>query len=267
MNSTNGFADILAGLTQGKVVQIVMIITAAWLFITVSQRFLPWLAEQTSGRARQFLLASVPLLRLSVLILAFVLILPRLIEPTVENLVALLGALALALGFAFKDYASSLIAGVVALYETPFRLGDWIEVSGTYGEVKGINMRTVRVVTPDDTVVHIPHLKLWDHLIHNANDGGLNLLCVADFYLHPSHDADLVRHVFEDVALTSPYVQLDQPITVIVAEKPWGTHYRLKAYPVNPRQQFLFTTDLTVRGKAALGQRGVKFALIPAVAS
>jgi hypothetical protein len=43
-------------------------------------------------------------------------------------------------------------------------------------------------------------------------------------------------------------------------EKPWGTHYRLKAYPVEPRDQFQFITDLTVRGKAALLALGAAFA-------
>jgi small conductance mechanosensitive channel len=39
---------------------------------------------------------------------------------------------------------------------------------------------------------------------------------------------------------------------VVVAEKPWGTHYRVKAYPVDGRQEFQFISDLTVRRKAAL---------------
>jgi small conductance mechanosensitive channel len=86
-------------------------------------------------------------LRFLIIILAVVMIIPRIIEPTFENLVAVLGALGLALGFAFKDYVSSLIAGVVTLYEIPYRVGDWIEIDGAYGEVKSINMRTVEIVT------------------------------------------------------------------------------------------------------------------------
>jgi hypothetical protein len=43
----------------------------------------------------------------------------------------------------------------------------------------------------------------------------------------------------------------------------WGTHYRIRAYPLAPRQQFRFTTDLTIRGKAALSQAGVEFCAAP----
>lgn len=51
----------------------------------------------------------------------------------------------------------------------------------------------------------------------------------------------------QDVALTSPFLQLDKPVAVIVQEKPWGAHYRIRAYPVDPHQQFRFITDLTIR--------------------
>jgi small conductance mechanosensitive channel len=265
MNGSGSVSDIFRTLSHANLVQIGLIVVGAWLLIALSARFLPWLAERASGRFRSYLRASVPVLRLLIIIGALVLTVIRVIEPTIDNLMVLLGALGLALGFAFKDYVSSLIAGVVTLYEMPYRPGDWIEVNGAYGEVKSINMRSAEIVTPDDTVVVIPHLKLWDQLIFNANDGGANLQCVSDFYLHPRHDAAQVKHTLYDVALTSTFLQIEKPIRVIVLEKPWGTHYRLKAYPIDPRQQFHFITDLTVRGKAALTGLGVEFAAVPPV--
>ncbi|MDG4553692.1 MAG: mechanosensitive ion channel [Candidatus Competibacter sp.] len=256
----------LSSISEAAIVQILLIAAGAWLLIALAQRLIPALAGRLSGRQRLQALALAPVLRLLVIITTILLVLQRIIEPTFENLVGLLGALGLALGFAAKDYASSLIAGIVALYELPYRPGDWIEVSGTYGEVRAIGMRTVEIVTPDDTVVHIPHLKLWDHAIFNANDGSQHLQCAADFYLHPRHDAAQIHRLLYDVALTSSLLQIDQPIGVIVREKPFGTHYRLKAYPLDPRQQFAFVTDLTVRGKAALLGSGVELASFPTVA-
>lgn len=265
MNGGDDVTGILKRLTQDDLLQIGFIICGLLLLLFLIQRLLPWLAGKFSGPPRFHLLTLVPVSRLVILVVGFVLIIPYLIEPTFQNLVALLGALGLAIGFALKDYASSLIAGIVALYEMPYRTGDWIEINGTYGEVRDIKMRVVEIVTPDDTVVSIPHLKLWDHLIFNANDGGQNLQCVTDFYLHPHHDAAQVKLALHDVALTSAFLQPDQPVQVIVTEKPWGTHYRLRAYPIDPRQQFHFITDLTVRGKAALAALGVTFTTAPAI--
>jgi small-conductance mechanosensitive channel len=265
MNGNGNITGILTNLSEINLVQVAAIVIGAWLLVMISQRFLTGLSDAFSGRTRHQILAAVPVVRLLVLIAAILLVLPRLVEPTVENLVALLGAVALALGFAFKDYVSSLIAGIVTLYEMPYRLGDWIEVDGAYGEVTSIGMRAAELVTLDDTVVIVPHLKLWDRLIHNANDGTTRLLTVTEFYLHPQHDAAQVQRVLHRVALTSPFLDVSQPIAIVVQERPWGTQYRLKAYPIDPRQQIPFKTDLTTRAKAALADIGVAFATLPAV--
>jgi len=251
--------EILHNLNQMAVIKVIIVVVAAFLLITLSQRILPWIAERFSGRHRLYVLASVPVLRLMIIVVAVWMIISSVIEPTIKNLFALLGALGLALGFAFKDYASSLIAGIVTLYEIPYRLGDWVSVEGAYGEVKSIGMRSFEMITPDDTVVVIPHLKLWDKKIFNANDGTRNLQCAADFYLHPRHNPKAVIEALLDTALTSAYLQVLKPINVVASEKPWATQYRLKAYPVDPRDQFRFITDLTVRGKQALGGLGVDF--------
>ncbi len=236
-----------------------VVIGIAFLVITLSQRIAPWLAGRFSGRYRLYILASVPVVRLIVIVLTVWTLISMAVEPTAENIFALLGAFGLALGFAFKDYASSLIAGIVTLYEAPYRLGDWVAIEEAQGEVSAIGMRSFEIVTPDDTVVVIPHLKLWDSKLFNANDGSRNLQCAAAFYLDPRHDPKLVIQVLQDTALTSAYLQVEKPIGVVVLEKPWATQYRLKAYPVDPRDQFRFTTDLTVRGKVALEALGVAY--------
>ena len=157
------------------------------------------------------------------------------IQTSLQNLIAILGFTAVALGFAFKDYISSLIAGIVAIYERPYRVGDWVTIDGAYGEVQSLSLRSLRLYTPDDTVVSIPHIKIWTTNIFNANDGNRNLLCVTHFYVDPDHDAARARQKLHDVALTSPYLDLNHRIRVIVQEQPWGTHYQLKAYPLDSR--------------------------------
>lgn len=265
MEQEKQLAQIFKPLTTIIALELALIIVGAILLVVFMQRAIPWLANRLHGKRRLFLLALVPLIRLVIILAAFAMIVPLIIEPSVQNMVALLGTVGLALGFALKDYASSLIAGIVALGEKPYRNGDWVTIGGIYGEVRHVGIRSVEMVTPDDSKVFIPHLRLWNDAISNANDGEPRLLCVADFYLHPRHDARLARQILRDVALTSPYLYFDKPIAVIVQEKPWGTHYRLKAYPVDAAQQFRFISDMTVRGKAALSDSGMNFVVAPAV--
>lgn len=256
----NKLAELFQQLDTSLALDLLLILIGAVALVVMLQKTLPWLANRLHGKSRHLVLAMVPLLRLIVVIGAFLLAVPVLIEPSLQNMVAIFGSLGLALGFALKDYASSLVAGIVAVGEAPYRNGDWVQIGDTYGEVTHVGMRTVHLVTPDDNLVSIPHLKLWDEPIANANNGTPQLQCTASFYLHPSHDGVRVRELLFDVALTSPYLALGEPIAVVADEQPWGTRYRVRAYPIDARQQFRFATDLTLRGKAELLRRGFRLA-------
>lgn len=245
------------------VLEIAAILIAIGLLILLLQKGLPWIANQLPGKRRLFLLATIPLLRLALILVAFLMVIPLLIEPSFQNMIAFLGTVGVALGFALKDYVSSLIAGVVSIGEQTYRNGDWIQVGNVYGEVRHVGMRTVSIVTPDDDRVLVPHNQLWNQAVSNANNGDARLQCVTDFYLAPEHDAALARSLLEDVALTSPYLFFGSPIAVIILETPWATHYRVKAYPVDSAMQFRFRSDLTVRGKAELRSAGFHFARAP----
>jgi len=263
MDEQKQYARLFNDIDTQALITLGSVLASTVVLIIASQWALNWLANRLHGQMRFRAFALVPLTRLLILITALAVIVPILIEPSLHNMVTLLGAAGLAIGFAMKDYVSSLIAGVVSAIELPYRPGDWVNIEGVYGEVKHVGMRTVEIQTPDDDLVAMPHLKLWNSAIYNANNGGVSLQCVVSFYLHPAHQAGWVRKALRDVALTSVYLKFDKPITVIAEEKPWGTHYRIRAYPVDPRQQFLFITDLTVRGKQVLSAAGVTPALLP----
>jgi small-conductance mechanosensitive channel len=241
---------VVRDLDWGSALEIALIVLAAWLLTIAVQRGIPWLASRGHAPRRMKLLPWVPVLRFLILLGAIALLIPVFIRPTLANMVAVLGALALAISFAFKDYLSNVVAGFVAIAERTYRPGDWIRVDRAYGEVTSVGLRSVSVVTPDDTVAFVPHAKLWDTNVYNDNAGQRDLMCVADFFLHPNHDAASVRQHLADVALSSPYLNLQRPVRVVLAEEPWGTHYRLKAYPIDGRYQFEFVSDLTIRARA-----------------
>jgi small-conductance mechanosensitive channel len=187
-------------------------------------------------------------------------------EPSFKNIMALVASDGVLLALVFKDYGSSLAAGLVAVLENTYQVGDWIEIDGAYGEVRRINPRAVHIVTSEDNEVIIPHYQMWSKKISNSTSGNRTLLCVADFYLDPNHDGQDVINLLKQVAETSLYRSPESKVSVVVKEQPWGSHYKIKAYVKESRQQFAFITDLTVRGKKSLLQRRIMFALaIPSV--
>jgi small-conductance mechanosensitive channel len=258
-----GIREAFSAITSESLLESLMVVLLATGLIIVIQKLFPRIAVKLGGKPRFYILASVPLLRLIIIVVTIIVVVPILVEPSFENMVAIFGALGLALGFAFKDYANSLIAGIVTLYEMPYRPGDWIEVDGQYGEVRSIGTRAAELVTPDDTVVVIPHGKLWASLIANANNGTDNLMCVAEFNLEPHHDVSRVMALLRDVAYTCPLTRTFRPVVVVVSNKPWGMCYRLKAYPIELKDQFRFISELTAKGASALASEGVRFVSVP----
>ncbi|ASJ76370.1 mechanosensitive ion channel family protein [Granulosicoccus antarcticus] len=245
--------------------QIALIIFSVWLLIFLSRQLLPILAKHGPSKLRLYFLAAVPFIRLCLLAVAVLMIIPIIFNITLQNFLVIAGAVSVAIGFAFKDLASSLIAGVVAIFERTYRPGDWVRIEDDYGEVQEVGLRAITLRTPDDDIVTIAHDRIWSNNISNSNDGQQTLMCVADFYLDANHDAAAMRVVLHDIALTSAFLDYSKPVLVILAEVPWGSHYKLKAYPFDMRDQFEFISDMTVRGKLGIREAGAKEVQAPAM--
>jgi small-conductance mechanosensitive channel len=256
--------DMLKQWSGYEPVHILLIITAAWIACELVRHLVPRITAIFRPHQRFYALPWIPLLRLIIILTAMILIVPFIIKPTRDNVLALLGATAFAVGFAIKDYVSCLIAGFIFMFERPYRVGDWIQIGETYGEVIHLGLRTVLVRTIDANDITIPHSALWTQQLTNATSGQNDLLCVTEFYVDPDHDNALARQALFDVAMTSAYLRLDRPIVVVMKHMPFGLYYKLKAYPMEAREQFKFIADLTERGNFALREIGLRLVTAPA---
>jgi small conductance mechanosensitive channel len=82
----------------------------------------------------------------------------------VSALVAGLGLTGFALGFAFKDVLSNLLAGILILLFRPFGIDDQISVTGLEGRVVSIDLRYTVLQQPDKLVL-IPNSNLFTNPI------------------------------------------------------------------------------------------------------
>ncbi|MEM9157083.1 MAG: mechanosensitive ion channel domain-containing protein [Cyanobacteria bacterium P01_F01_bin.33] len=254
-------------ITVWKIVRAAICIGIAYASITAIGSLANWLSERVARRFRLTIKQSIPFWRSAILIISFIYILELFINLSSSNLLALSGTVAVALGFAFKDYASSVIAGFVGLFETSYRVGDRIQIGDCYGEVISYGLRSIRLRTPDDNVVTIPHNKAWTDAISNANDGALEAQVAADFYLAHDVDIQLAMRILYLAAFTSKFTHLKLPIVVVMNEKPWGTHFKLRCYPMDARNEFIYKTDLIARAKQAFATYGIRYPSLPSAAS
>jgi len=83
------------------------------------------------------------------------------------SLIAVLGAASLAVGLALQGSLTSLAAGVMIILLRPFRIGDYIEVSGEAGTVKSITLFLTEIATYDNVQKLMPNSAVWGHTLTN----------------------------------------------------------------------------------------------------
>jgi len=90
-------------------------------------------------------------------------------ESQLTGLLAGSGIAAIVLGFAGQNFLSGIIAGISLQINRPYKVGDWLKVGDTYGEVREINWRSTRLCTNDNIYLDIPNNEMVQHTITNLS--------------------------------------------------------------------------------------------------
>ncbi|WP_435949272.1 mechanosensitive ion channel family protein [Psychrobacter sp. DM8] len=85
----------------------------------------------------------------------------------IVSLVAGLGIVGLAVGFAAQSTLANFIAGITILLEQSFQVGDWININGNEGRVVVIALRTTHILTRDNITVIIPNSNMASSEVTN----------------------------------------------------------------------------------------------------
>lgn len=184
------------------------------------------------------------------------------VELRQETVLALSGTAGVALGFAFKDLASSVLAGITILVDKPFQVGDRINVGGVYGDVVAIGLRSVRIRTIDDNHVTLPNSKFLTDVVASGNFGELNMLVEMDFFIGADQDVNEAVRIVEEAITSSRFAYLGKPWSVMVLEVEVGGHIGVRirghCYVCDTTFEMAFKTDVSRTVLAAFRDRGIQ---------
>lgn len=107
-----------------------------------------------------------------VLKLAVVLVAVSIIGVELTALLGLLAAAAFAVGMALQGFLGNFAAGLTIVFFKPYKVGDWVQISESFGQVKSIQIFNTILQTPGDKTLVIPNGKVTDDIVTNFSTVG-----------------------------------------------------------------------------------------------
>jgi small-conductance mechanosensitive channel len=135
----------------------------------------------------------------------------------VTALTAALGLGGLAISLAARDTIADAIAGVILLFDRPFRIGDRIEIQGvgTWGDVTDIGLRTTRIRTRDNRMVIVPNSIISHNQVINYTYPDPRYRIETHVGVAYGTDVERVRTLLIDTVKVLEFVLPDKPVDAL----------------------------------------------------
>ncbi len=259
-------AEIVELFSFSLLLQSALVIGFAWVLLHVLHAGLQQLIKRFP-RYRLQMGQMYPVLRIFIVSVVIAYIIFGVIKPPQTIMFAVLGSLGLAVGLAAQGGVRNLLAGVMMIFNPPFRVGDMVHFGGHYGEVTRLDLSVTWLRTLDDSVIMVPNSAVLENAVANANSGELSEMVVINIDLPRSIDIQEARSLAREAAIASPYTYLKKPVSVTV-ESRYDYNFLLrlviKAYVVDVRLERLLSSDITERFIEALDEQVINASDRPA---
>lgn len=128
------------------------------------------------------------------------------------------GIAGLAIGFAAKDSLSNFTSGVFIAIFQPFRVGDFVDFKGDYGQIEDLTLRHTVIRTWDNRRIIVPNSAMSIEPIINWSIREPEIIWTVDFDLQKASDIDYARSIILEKARSHPMVLKDREINVLLVD-------------------------------------------------
>lgn len=252
--------NVIETLRFGGVFTGIIIVAVTWVLV----RGITAALERAGGRFvhRRLLLNQIAtMLRFVVYAGGLSLAVGTSINLSKEVILALAGTAAVTIGFALKDLAASILAGVTIIIDRPFQVGDRVKFDSFYGEITAIGLRSVRILTLNNQIVTIPNSKFLTEAVSSSNHGSLDMLISLEFVIASDQDIVLAKRLVQECMTSSRYVYMGKPWGVVVSQViyDFGAAVRLhaNAHVIDVKYEEEYASDVTERVLLAFRDKGI----------
>ena len=90
----------------------------------------------------------------------------------VERIAWVASALSVGIGFGLQAIVQNFISGIILLAERPVKVGDWVRLGDTEGDVKRVNVRATEIQLGDRSTVIVPNSEFITKSVRNMTQAG-----------------------------------------------------------------------------------------------
>lgn len=172
------------------------------------------------------------------------------------SLIAVLGVAGLAIGLAMQGTLSNIAAGVMLLVFRPFKLGDYVEVSGQSGTVQSLNLFVTELATPDNKQIIIPNSNIWGQSVVNYSFHSTRRLDL-EIGIGYGDDIDGAIKIISEILDAEERVRKDpEPMIAVGNLGASSVDLTIRVW-VDAADYWTLKFDLTKRLKQAFDARGI----------
>lgn len=135
----------------------------------------------------------------------------------VTSFIAILSAVAFAIGLALQGTLGHLASGVLILMFKPFTVGHFIIAQGYSGTVKEIQLFNTILTTLDNRIIIIPNGAITSGPIENITVNGIRKMDLL-FGIGYGDDIDKARQVIQSVVDSDERIMHDKGVDILVKE-------------------------------------------------
>ena len=150
----------------GMLLAAVITILAAYWISRIIRKSLGRYAERSQHNQAQIYTMN-RVIHYVILVLAF-LMGSSFLGLSFDKLAIVIGALGVGIGFGLQNIVNNFVSGIIILFDRSIKMGDFIELeSGTFGEVKEINIRSTMIRTSDNIDILVPNSEFINGRVTN----------------------------------------------------------------------------------------------------
>ena len=132
-------------------------------------------------------------------VLSSLLVIPQ-VRAVATGILASSAIVGIVVGFAAQRTIGNFIAGLLIAFTQPIRLGDYVEIDGSWGAVEEIGLTYTFVRVSDNDRLVIPNDRIVSDTIRNSSIRGRKKLAQVTVQVPLDRDLDAVRGLLRDAA-------------------------------------------------------------------